>query len=268
MADLFHPWTERVKPFSIIDNLYFVGSKGASSHLIDTGSGLILIDSGYPQTLYLLIESVFELGFDVRDIKHILHSHGHYDHLGATKALIELCGAKTWIGAADASYANGSVDLTWAKELGQSYHEAFEPDFLISDGDVLELGNVRIEMLNTPGHTPGTVSFFFDMQHGGKTLKVGMHGGVGTNSMDKSFLDKYGLDYCCREQFFDGLERLRKIDVDVFIGNHTWNNDTIEKSQRITKDYNPFIDKSAWQEFLCRCAKALEEKIAQESSQQ
>ena len=230
-ADLSHPWNEYTAPFRIIDNLYFMGNIVSSSHLIDTGDGLVLIDTGYPQTLYMLIESIWELGFDVRNIKHILHSHGHYDHLGATKALVELTGAKTWIGAADASYANGSTDLTWAKELGLEYHEQFEPDFLINDGDVFELGNIRIEMLGTPGHTPGTISFFFDMPHKGRSLTIGMHGGVGTNSMQKSFLEKYGLDFSCRKDFFSGIERLLKKKVDVFIGNHTWNNDTIGKSK-------------------------------------
>lgn len=261
MADLFHPWNEHAKPFKIIDNLYFVGCIGASSHLIDTGEGLVLIDSGYPQTLYHLIESVWEIGFDVRDTKHILHSHGHYDHLGATKALVEICGAKTWVGANDAPYADGSVDLTWAKELGLEYYEAFQPDYLINDGDVFELGSLRIEMLNTPGHTPGTISFFFDMNHEGKTLKVGMHGGVGTNSMKKSFLDEYGLDHSCRQDFFHGIERLKKRHVDVFIGNHTWNNDTIGKSKNVTEDNNPFIDQSAWPKFLDQCKLALEKTI-------
>ncbi len=262
-ADLFHPWNEYTAPFRIIDNLYFVGNIASSSHLIDTGEGLVLIDTGYPQTLYMLIESIWELGFDVRDIKHILHSHGHYDHLGATKALVEMSGAKTWIGEADAPYADGSVDLTWAKELGFEYYEQFKPDFLVNDGDVFELGNVKIEMLSTPGHTPGTVSFFFDMHHEGKAYSVGMHGGVGTNSMRKSFLEEYGLDFSCRQDFFAGIERLRKKKIDIFIGNHTWNNDTVGKSKKITKDYNPFIDETAWPQFLLDCKAALQAEIAQ-----
>ena len=262
-ADLSHPWNEYTAPFRIIDNLYFVGNIASSSHLIDTDDGLVLIDTGYPQTLYMLIESIWELGFDVRNIKHILHSHGHYDHLGATKALVKLTGAKTWIGEADASYANGSIDLTWAKELGLEYHEQFEPDFLVNDGDVFELGNIRIEMLGTPGHTPGTISFFFDMPHKGRSLTVGMHGGVGTNSMQKSFLEKYGLDFSCRKDFFSGIERLLKKKVDVFIGNHTWNNDTIGKSKSITEEHNPFIDETAWPAFLLNCKANLQAEIEQ-----
>jgi len=84
------PWNGYIKPFKIIGNLYFVGSHHASTHIIDTGDGLIMIDSGYPQTLYLVLANMSDLGLNFRDIKYIVHSHGHYDHLGATKALIEL----------------------------------------------------------------------------------------------------------------------------------------------------------------------------------
>lgn len=130
-------------------------NKTVSSHLIDTGDGLILLDSGYPQCLYLVTESIRKLGFDPADIKYILHSHGHYDHLAATKAPIELYGCKTIIGREDKDYANGTLDLTWAKELGFEYYETFEPDILLDDGDIFELGNVKIRAVATPGHTPG-----------------------------------------------------------------------------------------------------------------
>ena len=49
--NIFHPWEGYVKPFQIFGNLYFVGTIPASTHLIDTGSGLIVIDPGYPQSL-------------------------------------------------------------------------------------------------------------------------------------------------------------------------------------------------------------------------
>lgn len=82
----------------------FVGTKPASAHLIDTGAGLILLDSGYPETLYLVLDSIRRLGFRLEDLALILHSHGHIDHIGGTRALVELTGAKTAIGAADARY--------------------------------------------------------------------------------------------------------------------------------------------------------------------
>ena len=77
-----------MKPFRLAGNIYFVGTYKASSHLIDTGDGLILIDTGYEETADVIVESVGALGFDIRDIKYILHSHGHYDHAGGFGAFL------------------------------------------------------------------------------------------------------------------------------------------------------------------------------------
>ena len=107
----FHPWEGYVKPFRIFGNLYFIGTHPASTHLIDTGDGLILIDPGYPLSLYLVLENMRELGFSPYDIKYIINTHGHYDHCGATRALAELTHAKTFLGAADLSFVNGDTAL-------------------------------------------------------------------------------------------------------------------------------------------------------------
>ena len=126
------PWLGYVPPGQIFGNLYFVGSHPASTHLIDTGAGLILIDPGYIDTLYLVIENIWELGFDPRKIKYIVISHGHCDHMNGTKALVELTGAKTFIGKDDLHLISGSLD-----PMGNKVYP-FEPDVLLSDGDVIE----------------------------------------------------------------------------------------------------------------------------------
>lgn len=258
------PWESQVEPFRMIGNLYFVGCRSASSHLIDTGDGLILIDSGYPQTLYMVVDGIYRMGFDPRDVKYIVHTHGHYDHCGATKAFVERFGGKTIIGKGDENYVNGKEDLTWAKELGHFYHEAFEADRIVSDGETLTLGNTTITFLSTPGHTPGTMSLFFHVEEDGKRYLAGMHGGVGSNSMCLEWLDSYGLSHDCRQQFLEGIERLKQIPVEVFLGNHCGNNDTIGKGARVGKEAkNPFIDPEGWLTFLEQRAQAVREMIAE-----
>ena len=90
---LHRVWESRMEPFRVFGNLYFVGTEPASAHLIDTGAGLILLDSGYPETLYLVLDSIRRLGFRLEDLALILHSHGHIDHIGGTRALVELTGS-------------------------------------------------------------------------------------------------------------------------------------------------------------------------------
>lgn len=249
-TNLFHPWEGYVEPFRIFGNLYFVGTVPASTHLIDTDEGLIVIDPGYPQSLYLVIDNIYKLGFQVKDIKYIVCTHGHYDHIGAVKALKELTGATTFLGKEDVDYANGKADLTWARELGAEYHEAFEPDVLLSHDDIIKLGNTKILCKSAPGHTPGTMAFFFDVTDGKRTLRAAMHGGVGRNSMYKEFLDKYGLSYETREKFVPAIDSFIEEHVDILLGNHVGNNDTVEKSKCMTEDFNPFIDDTAWKKFL------------------
>ena len=264
------PWEGALPPFRIFGNLYFAGTEPASTHLIDTGDGLIVLDAGYQQSLYLVIDSVYKLGFRPEDIRIILLSHGHYDHLGAAAALAKLSGARIYLGAQDAPLADGSVDLTWAKELGQTYRECFVPDVLLHDGDRICLGNTEILCLSTPGHTAGTFSFFFDVTDGERKLRCGMFGGAGVNSMELPFLDAYGLSYDCRTDYVRSLRRLKKEYVDIFLGNHAGNNDTVGKYLHMRETgENLFLDTNEeWQRFLTKLENKMLNKIAQETPQQ
>lgn len=245
------PWEGYIEPFQIFGNVYFVGTDFVSSHLIDTGEGLILIDSQFPQTLYLLLENIRALGFDPKDIKYILHSHGHYDHIGGTRALVELYGAKTFIGRADKEYVTGDVDLTWARECGFKYYEMFEPDVLIDDGDVITLGNTSIKCVNTPGHTPGVISYFFDVTDGVRTLRAGMFGGAGMNSLKLKFLDSYSLPHSLRDDFLKSLDKVKDEKVDIILGNHPGDSEIRTKLPKyVNGEKDIFIDSCAWQRRL------------------
>ena len=241
------PWEGYMEPFRIFGNLYFVGTTFVSVHLIDTEDGLVLIDSGYPQCLYLTLENIRKIGFNPYDIKHIVISHGHYDHLGGARAIAELTGAKTYLGRPDREYANGTLDLTWAKELGYEYYEQFEPDVLIDDGDVLRFGSTAIRCVSTPGHTPGVMSFFFDVTDGKNTYTAAMFGGAGMNSVKYSFLDKYGLPHSLRDDLLHSLDKVWDEKVDILIGNHPGDAQTRQKYERmLAGEENPFLDPTAW----------------------
>lgn len=240
-----NPWEGKIQPFKIIGNVYFVGTFQGSCHLIDTGDGLILIDPGYSNALYLVVHSIYELGFNPKDIKYIINTHWHWDHTEATAAMVDLSGAKTLIGCDD-------------EEKSRQY---FTPDILIKDGDALTLGNTTISFMETPGHTKGTISFFFNTEDDGKVYRVGMFGGAGANTLAQGQFDYDG----CREDYRNSLHRLQKEKVDVFIGNHVWNNDTAVKGKLLLKTgENKFIDQNLWHEFLDFCEKRLDEVISKD----
>ena len=222
-------------PFRMAGNLYFVGSRNPSSHLLDTGDGLILIDTGYEENAEMIVNSMKTLGFDIRDVKYIIHSHGHGDHTFATAKLVEMSGAKTFLNSADIRYLEGR----------------FIPDFDIKDGDIIKLGNTEILCLHTPGHTAGTVSFFFNIEEDGKIYRAGMFGGAGTNQLRKDYLKNKGLNTLPRGQFLKSVQRLKQEHVDIFVGNHSWQNDTLGNYEKsLISDTNPFIDETSWEKFL------------------
>ena len=240
-----YPWDGRIEPFRIIGNVCFCGTFQASCHLIDTGDGLILIDPGYANTLYLVIDSIYKLGFKPADIKYIINTHWHGDHTEATAALTGLTGAKTLIGVKDA-------------EKAQRY---FVPDILLRDGDTLTLGDTTVSFLETPGHTEGTISFFFSTTEGENTYRVGMFGGAGANTLAQGKFDYDG----CREGYRASVRRLQKETVDVMLGNHCWNNDTAGKGEHLLKTgENRFIDSALWNQFLTFCEERLDRAIAKD----
>jgi metallo-beta-lactamase class B len=245
-----HPWKYYVKPFRISGNLYYVGNSDVSSHLIDTGQGLILLDTAFPQTVYLLLESIRRLGFNPNDIRYIIHCHGHYDHFGGTRAMVELTRAKTALGKDDIEILEARPELSWAPEYGVEFYETFEVNEPLVDGQIISLGNTSIECMNIPGHTPGSISYFFEIIDGGNAYTVGIHGGPGLNTLSEEYLSKYGLPLSRRDDYMNSLQRLKKRSADIFIGAHPGQNSTLAKQALMKDGKNPFLDKTAWQKFL------------------
>ncbi len=241
-----------IAPFKMAGNLYFIGTRKASSHLLVTSEGLVLIDTGYDYNIDNIKEGIEMLGFDIMDVKHILHSHGHGDHTDATAALVALTGAKTYLAKEDLKYIKG-----------------FTPDVYYTDGGVIKIGETEILCLHTPGHTEGTYSLFFNIEEDGKTYRVGTFGGASTNQLKKDFFKRcyqLQISYLLRGQYYDSVERLKKEHVDIFMGNHAGQNHTQEKAALIGKtDKNPFIDPTEWPAFIESCRISMDNVILNES---
>lgn len=244
------PWEGYLPPVKIFGNLYFVGTCPASTHIIDTGDGLIMLDSGYQHSLYIVLHNMYKLGLDPANLKYILHTHGHIDHMGASPALVNLFGCKTFLGAPDKDYVNGVLPLSWAKELGLELIP-MEADVLLNDGDKITLGNTEITAVLTPGHTPGAMTYFFDVTDGKEAFRAALHGGMGVNTMNKDFIDMYNLPYSYREEFISVQERLSEMPVDIYLGNHAGHNGTPEKIKRVLSgDDKAFVNPTEWKKAM------------------
>lgn len=251
-----NPSIARMEPFKIADGLYYVGDKMVCIHLIDTGDGLILLDSGFFGATHLLVDSIWRAGFDPKNVKWIIHTHGHSDHFGASEEFRIMYGTKLAISRVDAERIAGSSIAS------ESFPFAKVPefDYTIEDGDIFELGNIKIRCVLTPGHTDGVLSLFFEVTDNGKTYLAGMFGGAGINAITLPYICRNNRSSDCPQQMLASVEKIWDEPVVVHLGNHPGNNKTLEKrAQQLEEGGNPFIAPDSWHTFLG----ALKEKIKQ-----
>ncbi len=154
----------------------------ASAYLLDTDAGLYLIDCGTPEGYQACLENIGSLGFRPESITAIIGTHGHYDHLGAAALFREAYGTPLYLHRLDREQVeSGDPVRTTA---GLLYGTEFSPITVereLGDGEQMELGNMRLEFLHTPGHSPGSVSVIIHTS-GLKVLIAGdaLYGGFST----------------------------------------------------------------------------------------
>lgn len=245
------PWKYDVDPFQIADNLYYVGNKSVSVHLVDTGDGLLLLDTGYPQTAYLLLESIRKAGFGPKNIRWILHTHAHIDHFGATRMLQEKFGCKTYMPAADLPFLNEKSEFNWCAELDIPYTPPYDTwfyvDHAVKDGEAFTFGNTTVTAHSAAGHTPGTMAYVFQLPSG---LRAAMHGGIGWNTLTSAYSKQFHIGNTWREDYIASMDRIKDLEVDIVLGNHPNQSKTFQKQAAKTEDNNPFIDKDAWHNLI------------------
>jgi len=196
------------------------------------------------------VDSIWRAGFDPRNVAWIIHTHGHSDHFGASDEFRSMYGARLAISKVDAQRLRAPGKTHVNTKL---YPLAKVPEFdrELEDGEIFELGNVKIRCVLTPGHTEGVITLFFDVTHEGKTYLAGLFGGAGVNAISLPYICRNGSPADSAEQMLASLEKIRDEPVTVHLGNHPYNNHTLEKRQKqLEEGGNPFIDPDSWRSFL------------------
>ena len=242
------PWKLKVEPFRVAPAVYYVGNEWVGAFLVDTAEGLILIDTCMFENVYLTIEMIRELGFDPKNIRHIMLTHCHMDHAGGIKPLQELSGAVVWMSLQDdlfkgepANYEMDDLFYVPPYEVNQHYDHS----------KTMQFGNVAIKTILTPGHTPGTTSFMITSpDEDGRPITAAIHGGVGPITMKKDYLEKYQLPLSLPQQFIDGCEMLKSYHVDIAVPSHPAHGNLFGRRSKDPMDYKSLIDEKQWPEFL------------------
>lgn len=241
-----------VHPFHIFGNVWYVGDSWVCVHLIDTGDGLLLIDCGNYGATAMLVQAIWEAGFNPKDVKWIVLSHGHLDHIGGANFFRRMFGTKIYLGEPDSRDYRENPELSLIHQTGNLGDELFTPDYEIKDGDKLQFGNTEIQFYLVPGHTAGCIAAFFDVKDGDRTVRAGYYGGFGFNTLRKPFLDDIGdTKHETRNIYLKSLAKVRNQKVELFLGNHCVNNDTLGRAERLKAgDKDAFIDDKAWGAYL------------------
>ena len=221
------------KPFpahKVIGNVYFVGPQALGSFLIVTPAGLILINSDYEVTVPVIRASVEKLGFKFSDIKILLGSHAHGDHMEGDAMIKELTGAQVIAMAED-------VPALQAMKPGGKAHPI---DKIIHDGDQVTLGGTTLTAHLTPGHTKGCTTWTMKAEEGGKTYDVVFVGSAGVNPGVQLVNNK---DYPqIAGDFVRTFNTLRSLPCDVPLGSHPGMYGMAEKYAKVGQGPNPYID--------------------------
>lgn len=173
----------------ITKGAYLVPLGQANTVLLDVGPELVLIDAGFPGKASLVFDAIQQLGRNPRDLRHLIFTHGHPDHIGSAAAIVRETGATTYMHAADTPLAETGGPfrpmsappnpllkimhrLVWHPEERM---EPFRIDQHIADGEVLPLAG-GLQVVHTPGHCAGQVAFLWQ----GERLLIA--GDVGMNN--------------------------------------------------------------------------------------
>ena len=166
-------------PARVFDNLYFVGGKVHSSWALTTGEGIILIDTIFPyNSEELVVGGLRKLGLDPRNVKYLLISHAHGDHIGGAEMIQKQFGPRVVMGAPDWD--------TVAKFPNRYKTMAPKRDIVATDGMKITLGGTTVTTWLTPGHTPGTLSYTFSVLDRGKPVNVAYSGGTAFNFVNNT----------------------------------------------------------------------------------
>jgi metallo-beta-lactamase class B len=228
----FKPPYRSIEPIKLFDNLYFVGTNSVGAFVVDTGDGLVMLDTGCGDTdVEMMVNDMKKLGLNPSKIKLILISHEHFDHYGGAQYLKKnVC--------PEAKVAMSLVG--WNLLQSMPMFGAFigvrpqSVDVFMSDGMKIRVGNTTFQIVSTPGHSPGCLSFIFPVTDFGVPHVVGIMGGSSVQQTQT----EAGL-YKSSVEYFKAIATAAKCDAGLFF--HSQEKDFAALRLRKPGEANPLI---------------------------
>ena len=242
---------------TIIGNVHYVGTVTLNAYLITTPQGHILINSNYEDTVPLLRASVEKLGFAMTDIKIILGSHAHPDHMQGDAALKELTGGATVMAM--------EQDVAALKAMKAPSGKPHPIDRVLTDGEQVTLGGMTLTAHLTPGHTPGCTTWTTKVAAGGKSYDVV----IACAGLQENVRLVNNKNYpTIADDFARSIKTFKALPADVFLGAHSWFFDLAGKYKRLGNATNPYIDPAGYRAWVDAMEKNYNATIAEQKKTQ
>jgi metallo-beta-lactamase class B len=256
------PWNRSYPPYKVIGNIYYVGSNAIAQFLITTPAGHILLDSGFEASVPRLRANVESLGFRFSDVKILLTSHAHIDHVQGHAMVRRLTGASVVASVADARFVS-------AGGKGETVYDgvhAWAPcpvDRTVVDGDTVTLGDTTLVAHLTPGHTMGATTWTMRIVEDGRPLDVVFFPSANVNPGVRLVGNpRYPR---IAEDFARSFAIWRALPCDVFLGVHGDFYDMDTKRGRLDHGGpNPFIDPGGYRTFVAEAEDRFRAQLASE----
>ncbi len=245
----------------IVGNTYYVGSKSLATYLITTPEGHFLINSGFEETVPLIRDSVESLGFKMRDVKIVLASHAHADHVAGHAVLQELTGAKVFV-------MRGDDEVIASGGVGQYFYPdsrwpTCKVDRVLKDGEEVKLGGTILTARLTPGHTRGCTTWTWNATDGDKKFAVVV---IGSPNVNPGYRLVENKDYPeIARDFATTFAVLKGLPCDIFLGAHGEYYAMLAKYERLKgAQKNPFIDPEGYRAYVQLKEKAFQKTLSEQ----
>jgi len=236
----------------IVGNLHYVGTGTLNSYLVTTPQGHILINTNFEETVPLLRASVEKLGFAMTDIKIILGSHAHGDHMQADGMVKEMTGGATVMAM--------EQDVPALKNMtpGDKPHPI---DRVLKDGEQVSLGGTTVTAHLTPGHTRGCTTWTTRLQDRGRAYNVVIAcGGLqdGARLVNNKNYPEIADD------FARSVKTYRTLPADIFLASHSWFFDLAGKHAKLGAATNPYVDPAGYKRWVDNMERDLTMMLAEQ----